>query len=235
MRATGALPYYAAAGALLLLLIVEWLPASEPAPLPPARVPHLAPADQTGASKDTDDWADAINQRPLFTIGRRPPKSAKGPHTAAGTGLPRLAGVMIMPSGRRAIFMPEGAKPETLAEGGTLDDCTIRQIRPDRVVLSCAKGETVLLLAFDKTPHAGTLPAPAPMFPPPGGNPAFPNPGFNPAFNPAMPGVQGQPPAPAQPQNDNSDDNADNTPAQPPVPAPPFPGFRGPNIPRGRE
>jgi hypothetical protein len=236
MRVNGALPYYGAAAALVLILIVEWLPASQPAALPPARVPHLAPADQTADSKDTSDWADAILQRPLFTVGRKPAKSDHGPHTTAGSGLPRLAGVIIMPAGRRAIFMPDGGKPVTVAEGASLDDCTVRQIRPDRVGLACPKGETVLLLTFDKTHPGGLVTTAAPAFPQPGMTPGFPNPGFNPGFNPAVPGFQGQPPQPVQPQNDNSDDSSDSTPAPAPPPqAPIFPGPRGPNIPRGRE
>jgi hypothetical protein len=235
MRVNGALPYYAAAAALVLVLIVEWLPASEPAPLPPARLPHLAPADQTADSKDTSDWADAILQRPLFTVTRKPPKSERGPHTSGGSGLPRLSGVIIMPTGRRAIFMPDGGKPVTVAEGASLDDCTVRQIRPDRVGLACPKGETVLLLTYDKTHPAGLLTPAGPTFPQQPMNPGFPNPGFNPGFNPAVPGFQGQPPQPTQPQNDNTDDNADAAPTPPPQPAPPYPGFRGPNIPRGRE
>ena len=233
MRPSRALWFYGASAALLLVLAVEWLPSGEPPPLPPARVPRLAPADQTAASKDTSDWADAINQRPLFSVGRRPPKQSHGVHAVADTGLPRLSGILITPTGRRAIFMPDGGKPMTLAEGASLDDNTIRQIKPDRVVLTGPKGTTVLLLAFDKQVRGLVTPG-ATAFPQPGFNPGFPNPGFNPAFSPAAPGFQGQPIAPAQAGQD-ADDSSDGAAPPPPVAAPPFPGFRGPNIPRGRE
>jgi hypothetical protein len=233
MRPNRALIFYGASAALILVLIMEWLPAGVAPPVPPAKVPHLAPADQTAASKDTADWADAIDQRPLFTVGRRPPKLGHGPSSATGTSLPRLSGIMITPSGRRAIFMPDGGKPLTLAEGASLDDNTIRQIKPDRVVLTGPKGTTELRLSFDKQVRSLTTPAMAP-FAQPGFTPGFPNPGFNPAFNPAQPGINGQPVAPAQ-SNANTENADDGTPPPPPVPAPPFPGFRGPNIPRGRE
>jgi len=229
------MPYFVGGAALLLILIVEWLPGGEPAALPPARVPHLAPADQNAASKDTGDWADAITQRPLFSVGRRPPKAAQGTHTASGSGLPRLSGIMITPSERHAIFMPDSGKPMTLGEGAVLDDSTIRQIRPDRVVLSGPKGEIVLRLTFDKL-HSTSLATPGtPVFPQPGFNPGFPNQGFNPAFNAAVPGFQGQPAPPVVSSSQGADDSTDGAPGPAPVPAPPFPGFRGPNIPRGRE
>jgi hypothetical protein len=233
MRPSRALYFYSASAALLLVLAFEWLPASDPPRIVAARLPHLAPADQNAASKDTSDWADAILQRPLFTVGRRPPKAGHGIHTLSGTGLPRLAGIMITPSSRRAIFMPDGGKPMTLPEGASLDDDTIKQITPDRVLLSGPKGTTVLMLTYDKQQRGLTTPG-APLFPQPGFNPGFPNAGFNPAFAPAAPGFQGQPIAPAQP-NPGADDSADSTPAPQPVMAPPFPGFRGPNIPRGRD
>ena len=207
-----------------------WFPSDGPPKLPPARLPHLAPADQTGATKDTSDWADAILQRPLFTIGRRPPKASKGPHVLTGTGLPRLAGIIYTPSGPHAIFMPDGGKPLTLQEGAMLDDDTIRQIKPDRVILNGPKGMTVLTPSYDKQQRSLTTLG-GPAFTPPAFTPGFPN-GFNPAFSPAAPGFQGQP-VPPVPQNQGADDAGDGTP--PPVPAPPFPGFRGPNIQRGRE
>ena len=45
----------------------------------------------------------------------------------------------------------------TLAEGASLDDDTIRQIRSDRVVLTGPKGEVILHLTYDKSRPTGLL------------------------------------------------------------------------------
>jgi hypothetical protein len=229
--------YAGVAGALAVLLVVEWLPAGDPAvaPLPAAR--HAARAEVGLEPKQTLAWADTINRRPLFTVSRKPAHTKAGLPVTADTGLPRLAGIMITRAGRRAIFMPEGGKPTTLAEGATLDDYTIRQIRADRVVLSGGpKGDIVLQPSYDTKQHTGglILPTSTPGFPQPGFNPGF-NPAFNPQpFQPApfMPPPQPQP----QPQPPADDNDADSQPATPPAPTipPPFNGFRGP-LPRGRE
>jgi hypothetical protein len=221
MRSSLALWFYGACAVLLVGLTLEWLPGGGgTVKLPPAHVPHLAPAEQTGDSKDTDDWAEAINARPLFTVGRHPPKYGNGPHPVSGNGLPRLAGIMITPYGKHAIFMPEGGKALTLAEGANLDDNTIRQIAADRVTLVGPKGQTVLLLTFDKQ-SVGSLTTPG--FVPPNFNPGFPRPGF--------PGLGGQPMAPGRffPPPQPGAETPEGT------QAPQFPGFRGPNIPGGRE
>jgi hypothetical protein len=226
-----AIPIYGAAAALVLILIVEWLPSSEPVVpvLPPAAHTHGAGSDAESVAKDTQAWANTIVDRPLFTVGRKPPKQGPGNHQVASSGLPRLSGIMITGFGRRAIFMPDGGKALTLGEGATLDDYTIRQIAADRVVLTGAKGDMVLRPAYDAA-HAGEGFQPTavtPGFPQPGFQP----PGFNGGFRP--PGFQA--PQPPPPANANDDDN-DDTPAQSPPQAPPqpFPGFHGPFIPRGR-
>jgi hypothetical protein len=242
VRSNLAIPFYGAIGVLALALIVEWLPGGEPPPVPPARFHHIAATAQEGDAKDTAAWAEAINQRPLFTVGRHPPKSGHGHQHTLDTGLPRLAGIMITPWGRRAIFMPDGGKPLTLAEGASLDDDTIRQIRSDRVVLTGPKGEVILHLTYDKSRPTGLLTTTTPNFPQPGfpqgfPNPGFPNPNFpNQGFNPAPPIFPGQQPGQQPAASQSDDDNSDNAPAAPrPFMTPPFPGFRGPNIPRGRE
>jgi hypothetical protein len=222
MRSNLALWFYGACAVLLVGLTLEWLPAGDTIKLPPPKVPHLAAADESGTSKDTDEWAETITARPLFTVGRHPPKSNNGPHTISGNGLPRLAGIMITPYGRHAIFMPDGGKPLTLAEGANLDENTIRKISSDRVLLVGPKGQTVLLLTFDKQGIGGVA---TPNFVAPNFNPGFPRPGFQPGMpgQPMTPGRFFPPPAPGA-----------ETPEGTPAP-PQFPGFRGPNIPGGRE
>ena len=166
-----------------------------------------------------------------------------GHNPVATGGLPRLAGIMITQGGRRAIFMPDGGKPLTLAEGASLDDYTIRHILADHVVLTGAKGDMVLRPSYD-TAHGGGITTaagegvPQPNIQPGFGQPNFPGGGFTPGFRPpGMPQMgmpQPQVPPPASSDDDNSDaqpaPSAPSTPVQPQ----PFAGFRGPFIPRGR-
>jgi hypothetical protein len=222
----------AAAAMLVILLAVEWLPSADPVipiPAPPAR--GRPAAEPESVARDTAEWASAIIRRPLFSIGRRPPRVTGPNHTVTSTGLPRLSGIMITAGMRRAIFMPESGKPVTVGEGGSLDDYTVRRITPDQVFLSGPKGDMVLHPVYDPrvggtvTPVMGFQPNgfPQPGFPQPGFQP----PNFNPGFNPGL----------TQPANQNNDENGDNPPPPPPpiMPgAPPFAGLRGPFTPHGR-
>jgi hypothetical protein len=241
MKRTLAAPFYGACAILVAILPLEWLPSAEPPPVKPAASQRLVTPTDTGTdTKDTGEWADTVLARPLFTVGRRAPKSAGGAHQAANTGLPRLAGIMITMAGKWAIFAPDGGKPLVLKEGAALDDATIRTIQRDRVLVSGPKGDQVLLPTFDHA-RTGQLTPTTPVFPQPGLNPGFPNPGFNPAFNgrpnfpmPMQP--QSQPPLPGGPGDANDDTgDAPNPPPQPQMAQPlqsPFPGQRNPAFPR---
>ena len=225
------IPVYAAFGVLTLVLVYEWLPARQAAVSVPAIVhaTHTASPEGETAAKDTNTWAAAILHRPLFSATRRPSKAQGRAAQAASTGLPRLSGILITGNYKRAIFMPDGGKPMTLAEGATVDDYTIRHIAADRVVLSGAKGDMVLRPVYDPA-HAGGTTVNAPLFgQAPNGNPIFPQGGFNPGFTPQLPPGFPQPNQPANASDDNNDGQT-----EPPRPGLPFPGIRGPFIPRGR-
>jgi hypothetical protein len=218
-----AVPFAVACCVLATLAAAEWLPAGEVAAPRPLTVAQIHTADDPGGDtdRDTAGWASTITARPLFNIGRRPPKSASHSNAVASSDLPRLSGIMITPGGRRAIFSPESGKPLVLAEGAALEDGTIRRIAADSVTIQSAKGDMVLRPSFDHNHAAGTPIINGPAFPPNAAafNPAFPNP----AFAPGMPQV----PQPAPDQSDDAN-NADGAPAQP-IPRPPFPGaFRNP-------
>ena len=183
-----------ACAALLLILFAEWLPGGERSGMPlHAGAPHTRPHAATAASdsdsdtdKDSDSWAQTVTARPLFSIGRRPPKIASN-HPAAAGGLPRLSGIIVTRFSRRAIFMPDSGKPVVLAEGGSIDEDTIRVIAADHVLLTGPKGDVTLYPSFDRnrTVPAPVLPPRGPVFRPGPGQGA-PN-GFIPQF------VNGQP------------------------------------------
>jgi hypothetical protein len=230
--------FWGGLGALALILVIEWLPA---APLPVVPVP-TAPAvaqgaDQDEPGRDTAHWAEVVDNRPLFSIGRHPPHVTGNHLVVSSNGMPRLSGIMIAGNSRRAIFVPEGGKAVTVDEGGQVDGNTVRTVRADSVVLSGPKGDVTLRLSFDKLRAFVNAPTPG----------VFPNNGFNPGFNfgaggaPFINPVQlgQQPPQPPPPQNTTNDEGDAGTESQQAPPQPfhppgvPVPGR--PNFPRDRE
>jgi len=230
---TLATPFFVTCGVLLAILPLEWLPAAAPQAMKPAVTAHPASATNESEPKDTEDLADTVLGRPLFTVGRRPPKSSGGGHVVANTGLPRLAGIMITPAGKWAIFAPDGGgKQLVLSQGGALDDATVRTIQRDRVVVNGPKGEQVLWPTYDHNRSGQTTIQP--NFGQPGFNPGGPTPGFGPGF-PGRPTFPVQPQMPQPPpqgaQGDNGDDDASGP--SPPLPnQPTFPGQPVPAFPR---
>jgi hypothetical protein len=103
----------------------------------------------------------AILARPLFSPSRRPPQNAGG-NTAddAGLGDSRLAGIVIEPGHRFAIFAPEGAKPLTVTEGETVSGWRVDSISPREVSLTGPDGTRTLQPKFD--PNLAPPPQPAP-------------------------------------------------------------------------
>jgi hypothetical protein len=105
-----------------------------------------------GVAPATLDSAIAtILQRPLFAADRRPPapKPASDSDEAAAAPTPpplpnRLAGVMLGPDGREALFGNPGEKPVAVIVGGSIGGWTVSTIELDRVVLTSAFGDHVL-------------------------------------------------------------------------------------------
>lgn len=221
--------FAASAGLLLLLILWAWLPSRPPPALPAPRPVHAAAGARTADADevDYDELAETVLARPLFTIGRRPVKIAETSGHSAGTGMPRLSGIMITPTGRLAIFMPDGGKPQEVAVGATVGQHVVREIDADGVLL---EGVARKLRPTLDRQRAGGLPT----------NPI--NPGFQPQpFQPQPFQPQQFQPQPFQPQNfqppppqqatDEAGDAAPNPPPQGvPIPMP----FR-PVVPRGRE
>ena len=122
-----------AAGFLFVLLGSKEAPASF-APLK---------GDAGQAAGKADSLVAEILKRPLFTPGRQPPEAkvvkAEPPQLQG-----RLAGVMLRPDLRIALFTRPGGKPVSVKEGDVIDGWTTAKIEPGRVVLTSSFGEQVV-------------------------------------------------------------------------------------------
>ena len=112
--------------------------------LPAVPASRLAAPDP----KQIARWAATILARPLFSPGRRPPTAAAAPGAVAPS-LPRVAGIMVTPAGRRAIFAEKGAKPLVLGEGGQVSGFTVQSIQAGQVTVRGPQGIRVLSPTFD--------------------------------------------------------------------------------------
>jgi len=102
--------------------------------------------------------------RPLFSPDRRPPADAVT--VASGRtvpGLPRLAGILVGPFGRSAIFAINGAKPIVVQEGGRVAAYTIKSIEATQVRLLGPDGAQVLYPSFEPAAAPARRPAQAPL------------------------------------------------------------------------
>ena len=101
-----------------------------------ARVPPLA----------VEAAVAEILERPLFSPARQPLEvlSVSNAGENSGDAPPRLhgrlAGVMIRPGAREALFARVGQRPIAVKVGGEVDGWKIAAIEPDRVILSSAFG-----------------------------------------------------------------------------------------------
>ncbi len=104
-----------------------------------AQNPQIARPD----SRRADRLAAQILKRPLFTRGREPPElriPKKEPPKLQG----RLAGLMMRPDVREALFTRPGGRPVAVKEGDTIDGWKIASIQFDRVLLTSEFGEQVV-------------------------------------------------------------------------------------------
>lgn len=107
---------------------------------------HAATAATPASSRPTGGEAGLLSSvldNPLFSPTRRPQPQgeARGPSTLAGI---RLAGIVIEPERRIAIFSVPGAKPVIRVEGESLGDWRIATISAQDVSLSGPAGTQVL-------------------------------------------------------------------------------------------
>ena len=170
-----ALLVIATASASLLRATLTDTPTAILAPIP-SRTTAVPPLPGTAP-----DIAEAL-ARPPFAPSRRaahpiddaPPADAAEPPTAH-----RLAGIIIGPNLRQAVFAPtDGGRPLVLGEGERIDGETILAIAPDAVTLAGPAGPHRLLPRFDaalpQPPRRATLPPPSVGGPPPVGGAVIP-------------------------------------------------------------
>ena len=100
---------------------------------------------------DVDALSETITARPLFTPGRRPPQPKQAAQSTVAPPPPkppeirgRLAGVVLGPGEREALFARLGEKPLAISVGGEIDGWTVASIDADQVVLTSAFGQRVM-------------------------------------------------------------------------------------------
>ena len=149
-RRVGALLW---AGVVVLASVVALEAMTGPAP-PVVPQPRPAEAGRPGPASILADrspgWVETILARPLFNADRRPVAAAAmalaGPN--AGT-LPRLAGLVITPGARYAIFAAgDGGKQVAVAEGGRIGAYTVGRIDNAGVSVTGPGGEHVIHPSF---------------------------------------------------------------------------------------
>jgi hypothetical protein len=86
-----------------------------------------------------------ILKRPLFTPGRQPPQvkivKAEPPKLQG-----RLAGVVLRPDLREALFTRPGGRPISVKEGEVIDGWTTAKIEASQVVLTSSFGQQIVKL-----------------------------------------------------------------------------------------
>src|SRR5262249_49217001 len=95
------------------------------------------------ASARADRLVTQILKRPLFTEDRQPPHPKiviPQPPKLKG----RLAGVMLRPDGRVALFTRPGGRPVSVKEGDVVDGWTTTKIEAASVTLTSAFGQQVV-------------------------------------------------------------------------------------------
>ena len=148
------------------LLQLDANPAVRPvdAAASPGVGPTVTAAKANAADPDQQAWVTTVLGRPLFAPTRRPPPAA----VAQGgdlSDLPRLAGILISPFGKLAIFATGGAaRPVAAGEGGRVGEWSVQSIADGQVVLRGADGPHPLHLRFEsgtRMPVASPVPQPS--------------------------------------------------------------------------
>jgi hypothetical protein len=161
VRAASLLVPLAVSASLCAVLAAELWPTG-PTGLAMSSRPPVArePTIRQALVAPVQDWVDDSLARPLFTQGRRPSSHEGG--VAGLQGLPRLAGVIVAPNGRSAIFAGSGiAKPIIAAEGTQLGSYRVQSIEAGQVTVLGPEGTRVLHPSFAGAGAGATQAAPS--------------------------------------------------------------------------
>jgi hypothetical protein len=138
------------AAALGGVIAIESIPDQRAEPLPRSAesLNQLSVAAPSGGVRQVNAWVATILARPLFEPSRRPLATATG-QGAAGTGVPRLTGIVILPGKRAAIFaVPGRDRPVVVLAGSRIDGMLIQRIDPGQVVVVDTAGSRVVRPSF---------------------------------------------------------------------------------------
>ena len=157
---------------LLAYEYLTWLPAPETSGAFLRLPPTVQPATVAPRADGWQEWVPIILSRPVFSATRRP-RSVPAAVGAAVLGLPRLSGVLVAGSQRRAIFAaPTGGKAIVVAEGGRVGDYAVQSIAAGSVTLIGPDGPVVLRPTFDPSATARPIVQPTASAPEPEASPA---------------------------------------------------------------
>jgi len=98
-------------------------------------------------SMNVDDLVTTILEHPLFTASRTPPAPPPSPQEAVKTApelRARLAGMIVGPEDREALFARDAGPVVAVHEQQAIDGWTVASIDAEKVVLRSDFGERVL-------------------------------------------------------------------------------------------
>jgi hypothetical protein len=167
-----ALPAFSGIAAVLACFLVWELQSPTDDVLDIASLRPDAVHASTGANRDvaagTDgqatpalnptDIANTLLARPLFSPDRRLAPMARSGPAAADEEIPRLTGIVIGPSGARAIFDDGSGRPKIAAQGDHLGRFKVGTITPGEVSLITPEGARVLRPRFARSTEASGIP-----------------------------------------------------------------------------
>lgn len=143
-------PVLVVAGGLAAIVVLEFTNARRiDTTLPRSRIVTAVPPRLLPQVDHTREWVTIALARPLFSPNRRPAADLAGAVGGSPAGLPRLAGIVVGPLGRSAIFAVDGGKPIVVQEGGRVAAYLVKSIEAEEVRLLGPDGARVLSPSFE--------------------------------------------------------------------------------------
>lgn len=137
---------------------VEASDSADIVPIPRPPVPTQATVSPNAAAPATERYVEFALARPLFSRDRRPTPAVAVAGENGGMALPRLAGILVGPFGRTALFAGgDGRKSLAVAEGGTVGPYTIKSIEPYAITVDGPDGEHEVRPSFDAAARVASI------------------------------------------------------------------------------